>query len=83
MIKPYGRNMWIEPVVKSQVLVADKVSLCEYGEVMAIGKDVKDTKVGDMVGFKVWGVTELEVDGKKYFFVPESDDFLLGTIEND
>ncbi len=80
-IKPYGRNLLIKPVVKQQVLVADKGTLCEYGEVLGVGEDVKHIKVGDQVGFLIWGINQLMVEGEMFYFVPETDEFLLGTIE--
>lgn len=81
-IKPFRNNVLVEPVVKKQILVADKASLCEYGIVKAIGEEVKTIKVGDKIGFLVWGIQELDVDGTKYFFVPETSDFILGVIHD-
>lgn len=79
-IIPFGKNMLIEPVEKKQVLVSDRKSLCEYGKVIAVGNDVKMTKIGDMVGYLIWGISSLEINDKTYYFVPENDEFLLGTI---
>lgn len=83
MIKPFGQNILIEPVIKTQILVAEKASLCEYGKVISVGPDVKVIKPGDTVGYLVWGISALEIDGKNYYFVPENTDFLLCQIEND
>lgn len=97
-VKPFGANLLVEPVVKKQVLVADRQTLCEYGKVIDMGDDVNKhggflgwfglkkkngLKVGDTVGFLVWGLNHLEIDEKRYYFVPESDEFILGTIENE
>ena len=79
-ITPFGKNILIKPVEKKQILVAEKNTLCEYGEVVAIGSDVKNIKVGDVIGFLVWGMQSLDVDDSRHYFVPESDDFILGTI---
>jgi len=79
-IIPFGNNMLIEPVEKRQVLVSDRKSLCEYGKVVAVGSEVKEIKVGDTVGYLVWGISSLEIDGVTHYFVPESSEFLLGTI---
>lgn len=81
MIKPYGRNILVEPVEKNQILSADNRPLCEYGKVVAVGDDVEWVEVGDTIGYTVWGVNHLEIDGKRYYFVPEDDQFLLGAIE--
>lgn len=83
MIKPLFSQLQIEPVEKKQTLVSEEPSLCEYGKVVAIGPDVKCVKVGDTVGFLVWGVNHLEIEGKKYYFVDEDRRFILGVIEND
>lgn len=80
-IKPFGNNMLILPTEKKQAL--GQKPLCEYGTVLEIGSEVKNVKVGDTVGYLIWGVSSLEIEGKKHYFVPESSDFLLCTIEND
>lgn len=80
-IKPFGKNILISPTAKTQVLLSEQGSLCEYGKVIAIGDEVQKVKVGDVVGFVVWGIQKLEVDDSTYYFIPESSDFLLGTIE--
>lgn len=95
-IIPFGNNVLVKPIVKTQILVADKASLCEYGQVLAVGEDVGNhwfwlfrvfgikkknrIKVGDTIGFLVWGIQELDVEGTKHFFVPETSDFILGTL---
>lgn len=76
-IRPFGSNILVEPVEKKQILVSDQKSLCEYGKVVAIGSEVKEIKVGDTVGYLVWGVNSLQVEDKKYYFVPETSDFIL------
>lgn len=81
MIKPFGNQILVEPVEQKQVLVSRQKSLCEYGKVLAVGSDVKHVKVGDTIGFTVWGLNSLEVEGKKHYFVQEDSQFLLGTIE--
>lgn len=81
MIKPFGNQILVEPVEQKQVLVSQQKSLCEYGKVLAVGSDVKHVKVGDTIGFTVWGLNSLEVEGKKHYFVQEDSQFLLGTIE--
>ncbi len=80
-IKPIGNQILIEPIEAKNVLVSQQKSLCEYGKVIAVGPDVKAISPGETIGFTVWGLNHLEVDGKKYYFVQEDDRFLLGKIE--
>lgn len=80
-IKPFGTNVLIEPAAKKQILVSDQGSLCEYGKVVAIGDGVTSIKVGDTIGFLVWGISKLDIEGKTFYFLPESSDFILGFIE--
>lgn len=81
MIRPFGNQILIQPVEKKQVLISDQGSLCEYGKVLAVGDEVKKVKVGDTLGFLVWGVNSLEIDGVKSYFINETADFILGFIE--
>lgn len=81
LIKPFGNRILVKPVEKKQVLVSDDGTLNEYGEVISIGPEVKVIKVGDRVGFSVFGVEKLVIEEEKFYFIQESDDFLLATIE--
>lgn len=72
-IIPYNDYLCLEPVAKQQILVADAGSLQTFGKVIAIGKDVVDTKVGDMMAFELWDLRDFEIEGKKYYFVKEQD----------
>jgi len=80
-IKPFGDQILIEPITKKQTLISDQKSLCEYGEVIAIGDEVKKIKVGQKIGFLIWGLNSLELNGKKYYFCQETPEFILGVIE--
>lgn len=79
-IIPFGNRIQVKPFEKAQVLVSDDGTLSEYGEVVAIGPDVKTIQVGDTVGFSVFGVEKLVIDEEKYFFLEESSEFILCTI---
>ncbi len=81
-IKPFGNRILVKPVERAQVLVGDEGTLNEYGEVVAIGKDVKEINVGDKVGFSVFGVEKLIIDDSKYYFLQEDPEFLLATIKD-
>jgi len=82
MIKPYGKNILIKPTQKNTILKQNEGTLCEYGDVLAVGDEVRNVKVGDKVGFVIWGINKLQVDEETYYFLPESSDFILGFIEN-
>lgn len=83
MIKPYGKNIVVKPVEKEQIIVSNKKSLQEYGEVIAVGDEVKYVKKGDIIAYTVWGIKDFEYKGEKIYFVPEDDRFLLAKVEND
>jgi len=44
----------------------------------AIGKDVKNVKVGDRILYKEYSTTEIKIDGTEYLIVKEED--ILGTV---
>ncbi len=78
-IIPFGNQILIEPVETNSAL--GQKSLCEYDKVIAIGDLVEKVKVGDTLAFLVWGLNSLELNEKKYYFVAESDEFVLCKIE--
>lgn len=79
-ITPFGRNILVLPTEKKTYASSKITSKCDYGTVISIGKEVKEIKVGDIVGFVNHGLLSLEVDKTKLFFIPETDDFILGTF---
>lgn len=80
-IRPFGANILVKPVSNKYVLEVSDVSLCEYGEVLAIGEHVSFVKVGDTIGFTKWGVNELTINDEKHYFIPEDFRFILGFID--
>jgi co-chaperonin GroES (HSP10) len=82
-IKPLFNQLLIKPIEQKTLILAEKKTLCEYGEVLAIGNEVKHIKVGDKVGFVLWGLNALDIDGTKHYFVREDADFLLGVIKDE
>lgn len=75
---PLFNNILIKPAEVTTILRSTEGTLCEYGEVMAIGEAVEHVKVGDTIGFTKWGVKELNKDGQKHYIIPEDGRFLLG-----
>ena len=45
----------------------------EQGEVIAVGKDVKEVKKGERVIFGKYSPTEVKVDGVEYLVIKEED----------
>lgn len=81
IIRPFGNNILIQPATRKQVLVADDGMLCEYGDVIAVGPDVKTVKVGDKIGYSVFGIEKLVVEEEKFYLIPEIPTFVLGFLE--
>lgn len=79
-IRPFGKNILIKPDEKKQILMADQGSLCEYGEVLAVGDQVQNVRVGQRIGFLIWGINKLQIEEETFYFLPEGD-FILGFIE--
>lgn len=77
-MKPLFNNILIKPTEVDTILRSNEGTLCEYGEVLAVGDDVQVVKVGDTIGFTSWGVKKLERNGEKYYIVPEDGRFVLG-----
>ena len=48
-------------------------------KVLAVGKDVKDLKVGEKIIYKSYSTTEVKLDGKEYILVKEED--VLATVK--
>lgn len=42
-------------------------------KVVAVGKEVKEVKIGDRVVYKEYAPTELKTDGKEYLILKEED----------
>ncbi len=81
-IVPFGDQILIKPVERKQVLVSDDGALSEYGDVVAVGADCKYIKVGDRLGFSVFGIEKLVIDEQNHYFLRESPEFLLCKIED-
>lgn len=76
-----GRRMYIKPDKLKQIIqTATGENLMEVGDVIAIGPEVSFCKEGDKILFTSWGVDKVTIDGEDYFFVLESDEFILGKL---
>ena len=81
IIKPFKTYILVDIIEHKQTLVSDTKPLCEYGTVVAIGNEVKEIKVGDVVAFMKWGLNEIDIEGKRCSFISETSDFLLSKLE--
>lgn len=45
----------------------------QMGEVLAVGKDVKEVKVGDHIVHTKYGPNEIKVDGEELLLIKEED----------
>jgi hypothetical protein len=79
--KAYKTNIEVLPVSKNKI-IGNTAKNYLYGEVISIGEEVKSIKVGDIIGYTLWGLTEIEQDnGEKQLFVKDDPDFILGIYE--
>lgn len=68
---PYTDYLYIKPVEEKGEL---QITLNHYAEVIAIGPDVKNTKVGDFVAFEKWDKPEFPLkDGSICHFLREHE----------
>ncbi len=51
----------------------------KVAKVAAVGKQVKDLKVGDKIIYKGYSTNDVKVDGKEYILVKEED--VLATVK--
>lgn len=59
---------------KSGLTVAGaKEKRLEQGKVISVGKDVEEVKKGDTVIFKQFSTDTVELEGKEFSFIKESD----------
>lgn len=79
MIKPIADRIVLRRVEKeaataSGIVLPDAAKeRPEQGEVIEVGKDVKEVKKGDQVVFSKYGPTEVKIEGVEYLIVKEED----------
>lgn len=81
MIKPLNNNLLIKQIVEetlSGIYIPNSVK--NLYEVIAIGKSVMETKVGDKVIVDINNVREIKYQGSTYFLI--SEDYVLGIVED-
>lgn len=80
-LSPLFNHILVKPAEHKQVLVSSQTSLDANGVVLAVGPDVSTVKVGDRIAFLIWGLNSVEIDGQKFYLVPENSNFLLGKVD--
>ncbi len=81
--KPFGTNILVKPTSKEKIIGTTAKYLL-YGEVLDVGDEVKKIKKGDIVGWTLFGIEEIEEkDGSKTFFLQENSDFILAIKHED
>ncbi len=77
---PFGDNVLVKPVSKEKIIGhTDMYEL--FGEVLAVGEDVKKIKPGMIVSYTLWGIRDTEKDNEKSFFIRENPAFFLGILK--
>lgn len=80
---PYKTNILIEPEDKNKIIGNTQTKYL-YGKVLAVGSEVKDIKVGDTIGYTMWGINKIVMaDEKEHYFLQENPEFILGILSND
>lgn len=79
MIKPLFNNILVK-VREADLVLKSEGFLTEVGDVVDVGSEVKEVKVGDTIAFSKWGVKSVEYDNETYRFIPEDGRFILGVI---
>lgn len=70
--------MVVQPCeTKDTLLMDNEKKFNLYGKVLAVGKDVKEIMVGDYIGFAKWGLSHLDINGTRHYFVPEKENIGL------
>lgn len=82
ILKPYKNNILLALKEKKQIAVGEKPLLADYGQVIAVGEEVKDIKVGDIIVVRKWGLIDVDIDGSVYIFVPDTDKFIISKLED-
>ena len=69
-----------ETKTASGLYLPDKVAeKPKTAKVVAVGKDVKQLKIGDRILYKSYSTTEVKVDNEEYILVKEED--VLATVK--
>lgn len=85
MLKPIGKRVVIkrfeaeEKTASGIVIPVGSKEKPQLAEVLAVGSEVNEIKVGDKVVFKKYGGTEFEIDGQEVLIYDAED--ILAVVE--
>ena len=77
---PFGNNIRVEPRKKDYIAGNIEGTFLDIGEVIAVGKDVKEIKVGDQVSYWLFGIKSVDHDGVMHHIIPEDSRFVLEVL---
>jgi co-chaperonin GroES (HSP10) len=60
---------------------SSRASAVEFGEVIAVGPEVKGVVKGDKVFFKAWACDIINHEDKKYYFISETTNGILAIVK--
>lgn len=72
-VKPYSDFLSIRPLEKKSIIAQSQARIQEVGEVIEIGPEVKNTKVGDYVAFEKWDKPEFTYEDTTFHLIREKD----------
>lgn len=80
MIKPLFNNILVKVRESDDILKGSESFLTEVGDVIDVGEEVKNIKVGEIIAFSQWGVKSVKHENETYRFIPEEGRFILGKL---
>lgn len=70
---PFGKNIKVKPVSKNKI-IGDTSKYELFGDVIAVGDEVKKIEAGDQVSFSLWGIKNSIT--AEHYIIPEDSDFI-------
>lgn len=78
--KPFSKNILFAPQSKEKI-IGDTSKFFLYGKVLAVGDNVENVKVGDVICYTQWALNKIVMaDKSEHFFCKEDDEFILAIL---
>ncbi len=74
---PFPNQIHVKPITSKGILGETQ---CAYGKVMAIGNNVDNVKLGDVIAYEKYGLKEVTIDKEEVVVIHKDSDFLLGYV---